>query len=182
MLTYNSQFIEPWSRQTAENVLKFCDFWVLKLFVIFSSYFRSINEFHQGPYRYITTIFYHKDSNRQMLWSRNLLMPYLLARFNWHQDPQQDYGSGGNKNILDFFETDTQANILKALSGKIIISNKWRCPLLVPFLRRGSWKCWIKCIILQIFLSELSQTSKMEFFYLKWNFLWKTIFAKRTSL
>ena len=44
--------------------------------VSFSSYFRSINEFHQGSYRYITSLLYHKNANRKM-WSRNLLMPFF---------------------------------------------------------------------------------------------------------
>ena len=136
--------------------------------VSFSSYFRSINEFHQGPYRYITSLLYHKVANRQMLWSRNLLMLYLLARFNWHQEPQQEYRSGASNNILDVFEIDTKPNFLEAFCGKRKISKKWRRRLLASYLRRGPWKCWTKCIILQSFHSELSQTSKMEFFFLTW--------------
>ena len=81
-----------------------------------------------------------------MLWSRNLLMPYHLARFNWYQDSQQDCRSGGIKNILDVFEIDTKANFLetlsgksiKTLSGKSIISRKGGALCLPPTIVKGS--------------------------------------------
>ena len=54
-------------------------------------------------------------------------MPYLSVKFNLHQDPRQDYGSGGTNNILDVFDNDnTQANFLETLSSKSVISKKWR--------------------------------------------------------
>ena len=73
-----------------------------------------------------------------MLWSRNLLMPYHLARFNWYQDSQQDCRSGGIKNILDVFEIDTKANFLETLSGKSIISRKGGALCLPPTIVKGS--------------------------------------------
>ena len=141
------------------------------MFISFSSYFRSIDEHHQGPCQYITSVFYHKDSNRQMLWSRNLLMPYHLARFNWYQDSQQDCRSGGIKNILDVFEIDTKANFLETLSGKSIISKKGGALCLPPTIVKGSGNAERNALFCLFFIQNSVKRLKWSFFYLKWNFL-----------
>ena len=81
-----------------------------------------------------------------------------------------------NKNM------EVERATISRMSSKLTHKQISLKPSVKPYLRRGPWKCWIKCIILQSFHSGLSQTSKMEFFFLTWSFLWKTIFAKRTPL
>ena len=146
--------------------------------VSFSSYFRSINEFHQGSYRYITSLLYHKNANRKM-WSRNLLMPFFWLDSIDIRTPNKNM-EVERATISRMSSKLTHKQIsLKRSVAKEKFQKSGGALSFPPTFVEGSGNAEQNALFCRVFIQKSVKRLKWSFIFLTWSFFMKNYFRKK---